>query len=44
VAFTPTQVLPAAAGLAGAVSGFAVSASQNNNQGPTFTPPQPASP
>jgi hypothetical protein len=44
LAFAPSQVLPAAAGLAAGLTGFAVSASQNNNQGPTFTQAEPTSP
>jgi hypothetical protein len=43
LAFAPTQAIPAAAGLAAAVGGFAVSASVNNN-GPQFLSAQPASP
>ena len=43
LAFAPTQVLPAAAGLAAAVGGFGVSTSGNNN-GPQFLSTQPASP
>ena len=48
VAFGPSQVLPAAVGLAAAIAGFAVSTSQNNeapnNEAPTFSPAQPNSP
>ena len=44
VAFAPSQALPAAAGLAAGIGGFAVSTSQNNNEAPTFTPAKPKSP
>ena len=43
LAFAPTQVIPAAAGLAAAAGGFGVSTSGNNN-GPQFLSAQPASP
>ena len=48
VAFGPSQVLPAAVGLAAGIAGFAVSTSQNNeapnNEAPTFSPAPPDSP
>jgi hypothetical protein len=44
VALGPSQAIPAAAGFAAAVGGFAVSTSQNGGTRPSFTPPQPRSP
>lgn len=43
LALGPSQVLPAALGLAGALTGFGVSTNQNNGS-PTFTQAEPASP
>lgn len=47
LALAPTQVLPAALGLAGALTGFGVSTNQNNETSSTstvFPPGEPASP
>ena len=47
LALAPTQVLPAALGLAGALTGFGVSTNQNNDTRPAntvFPPTEPASP
>jgi hypothetical protein len=48
LAFAPSQVLPAALGLAGALTGFGVSTNQNNNETSStntiFPPTAPSSP